>query len=884
MHGHATLERELSVMDTPLPTLTPIDALDAASQCFGIFVDSATSLGCERDQVFLLTCRGIEQQRQQQGSNATVSVAVMKVSNAAEDTDTLDLEAAAAFHASAIDPALGIALPLPTVTVPNGCDVDGDGGLHRFRADDHRGRYNYTSPTGGETTTHWVRCYRVVPGTTLEATDGPLEDSLLHEWGSTCARLGVALRSFVHPRAITRQTPWDVKNADTLLPLLPHVNEEDGLRDMCTDVLQTFQEEIKPRLGTLRHQAIHDDLNLANVMVVNETDDATGRPTGRRRIGGVIDFGDMSHTVLIADVATILTALGTAHVALGAIELLRMARIVIDGYQSICPLEEDEITVLADLWMVRAAAEVLITAQRESKGVCATERAERSAFERPLVEQQVRMLHELGSVGRASCLTTAMDPYAVPSSNSELISRRRQAIGYGSEPLSYLSISSPVVVDRATGCWIIDADGKRLLDCYNNVPCVGHAHPRVALAISRQARKANTNMRYLHPLAVSLAERLKAMLPSSLDTVFFVNSGSEANDLAWRMSVAWTTRDKPNTKPGALCTAHAYHGITEATVALSPETTAVAGYLPAHVERWQPHDAYRSLASSGECPSIVPYIDAITRLESKGHHLAMSILDGVMQSDGVLLLNPLDVQTLVKLTHEAGGLWCADEVQGGHGRTGTHMWSFERFGIEPDIVTMGKPMGNGHPVACVVARKEISEHFVRNEGVFFSTFGGNPVSCAAAHAVLDIIEDEGVLARTVKAGKALREECRRATANIECVGDVRGAGLANGIEIVTDRVSKHPDPNRAAWVKNGLRRRGVLVGCTGPNDCVLKVRPPLAFTVFEVPIFVAALVAALEDPMPTEPDRSTTSETSIRDAVALAAKQHHMHLTSLEVN
>jgi len=385
-------------------------------------------------------------------------------------------------------------------------------------------------------------------------------------------------------------------------------------------------------------------------------------------------------------------------------------------------------------------------------------------------------------------------------------------------------------------------------------------------------------MRYLHPLAVSLAERLKAMLPSSLDTVFFVNSGSEANDLAWRMSVAWTARDKPYTKPGALCTAHAYHGITEATVALSPETTAVAGYLPAHVERWQPHDAYRSLASSGECPSIVPYIDAITRLESKGHHLAMSILDGVMQSDGVLLLNPLDVQTLVKLTHEAGGLWCADEVQGGHGRTGTHMWSFERFGIEPDIVTMGKPMGNGHPVACVVARKEISEHFVRNEGVFFSTFGGNPVSCAAAHAVLDIIEDEGVLARTVKADKALREECRRATANIECVGDVRGVGLANGIEIVTDRVSKHPDPNRAAWVKNGLRRRGVLVGCTGPNDCVLKVRPPLAFTVFEVPIFVTTLVAALEDPMPTEPDRSTTSETSIRDAVALAAKQHHIRI------
>jgi acetylornithine/succinyldiaminopimelate/putrescine aminotransferase len=303
----------------------------------------------------------------------------------------------------------------------------------------------------------------------------------------------------------------------------------------------------------------------------------------------------------------------------------------------------------------------------------------------------------------------------------------------------------------------------------------------VVQAIARQARKANTNLRYLHPLAVSLAERLKASLPAHLDTVFFVNSGSEANDLAWRMSVAWTARARPTSTPGALCTAHAYHGISEATVALSPETAASAGHLPAHVERWAPPDAYRSPPSlSNPCPSIGAFSAAIARLEAKGRRLAMSILDGVMQSDGVLQLEPADVQALVTLTHRAGGLWCADEVQGGHGRIGTHMWSFERFGIAPDIVTMGKPMGNGHPVAAVVVRREIAEHFVKKEGVFFSTFGGNPVSCAAAHAVLDVLEDEGVLARTVMAGEALRAQCRRAPADIDCVGDVRGVGLANG--------------------------------------------------------------------------------------------------------
>ena len=833
---------ETSVMDTPLPTLRPENAVEAAAKLFGVFADEARSLGCERDQVFWLT-------------RLKVPLAVMKVSNAAEDPEILDLEAAAAFHAMEFDPTLAIALPHRV--------LDGDG---------HRGQYHHDGKL------HWIRCYDVVPGVTLEATDGPLDDTLLREWGGMCARLGVALRGFTHPRA-TRKTMWDVQHAATLLPpFLPHVSAEKGLRAVCADVLRAFEEEVRPRLATLRHQVIHGDLNLNNVMVLSKdssggTMDASGLL--RRQISGIIDFGDMSFTVLAADIATMLTALGTAHVARGAHDLLRMARVLVDGYQQVCPLEEEELLVLADLWMARCCAEVLITSQREGNGVCAVERAERSAAERPLIETQLRILHALGREGRAACLTTAMDPAAMPSSTSELILRRQAAIGHGSEPLSYLSISAPVVVVRATGCWVVDAAGTTLLDCYNNVPSVGHAHPRVAQAIARQARKANTNLRYLHPLAVSLAERLKASLPAHLDTVFFVNSGSEANDLAWRMSVAWTARARPTTTPGALCTAHAYHGISEATVALSPETTSSAGHLPAHVERWAPPDAYRSPPGlSSSCPSVGAFSAAIARLEAKGCRLAMSILDGVMQSDGVLQLEPADVQALVMLTQRAGGLWCADEVQGGHGRIGTHMWSFERFGIAPDIVTMGKPMGNGHPVAAVVVRREVAEHFVKKEGVFFSTFGGNPVSCAAAHAVLDVLEDEGVLARTVKAGEALRAQCRRATADIDCVGDVRGVGLANGIELVTDRASKRPDPSRAAWVKNGLRRRGVLVGCTGPHDNVLKIRPPLAFTAAEVPTFVAALVAALNDPMPARPDKSTASETSIRDAVALAARQH----------
>ena len=202
------------------------------------------------------------------------------------------------------------------------------------------------------------------------------------------------------------------------------------------------------------------------------------------------------------------------------------------------------------------------------------------------------------------------------------------------------------------------------------------------------------------------------------------------------------------------------------------------------------------------------------------------------------------MQALVAMTHAAGGLWIADEVQGGHGRTGDAMWSFQRFGIEPDFVTLGKPMGNGHPVAAVITRRELAEQFAE-QTVFFSTFGGNQVSVAAAHAVLDVLRDERVLPRVQVAGEALRSAVREATADDDRVGDVRGMGLANAIEIVTDRASTTPDAAMAAAVKDGLRQRGVLVGTTGPHRNILKVRPPLAFTDREVPVFVDALSATL---------------------------------------
>ena len=399
------------------------------------------------------------------------------------------------------------------------------------------------------------------------------------------------------------------------------------------------------------------------------------------------------------------------------------------------------------------------------------------------------------------------------------------------EPLSY---AEPIEMASASGVWMTGTDGRRYLDMYNNVVCVGHAHPRVTAAVGRQWRALNTNLRYLHSSAVELAERLVATCPPGLDTVLFVNSGSEANDLAWRLA-CWHTGNA-----GGLCTAFAYHGITAAMADFSPEVLPDA-QTPAHVQTWTPPDSYRGLHQDA-----AGFAAALDRLASDGFAPAAAIFDGVLQSDGIYDLETSYVRELVRLTHEAGGLWIADEVQGGHGRTGEAMWSFQRFGIVPDFVTLGKPMGNGQPVGAVITRRDLLERFARDT-VFFSTFAGNQVSMAAAHAVLDVLADERVLPRTQTAGAALRAAVRAATSRFGCVGDVRGVGLANAIEIVTDPSSGRPDRSAAAAIREALRHRGVLVGTTGRAGNVLKVRPPLAFTEELVPAFTAALTASLED-------------------------------------
>jgi 4-aminobutyrate aminotransferase-like enzyme len=374
-------------------------------------------------------------------------------------------------------------------------------------------------------------------------------------------------------------------------------------------------------------------------------------------------------------------------------------------------------------------------------------------------------------------------------------------------------------VAYAEGVWIHEPDGRRLLDAYNNVPVVGHCHPRVTEAVVRQTRLAATNARYLAAPLVELAERLLATFPpeAALDTVLLVNSGSEANDLAWRIAAGITGHD------GALVTENAYHGVTEATTALSPEDWP-AEAAPARVARIPPPGGGAELGMALD--------SALSELDGG---LAATFLDGALTSDGIRTPDASELQLLVERTHAAGGLYVADEVQAGHGRLGgPSLWSFAAHGIAPDVVTLGKPMGNGYPVAAVVTRRELAERFPY-AGRTFSTFGGNPVAAGAALAVLDVLEDERLPQRAAAVGERLRAEIERL--GKPDVVEVRGSGLLAGVQL--------PGNGLAARVANELREQGILAGLTGKHDDVLKIRPPLVFTDEHADLLVTELERVL---------------------------------------
>jgi 4-aminobutyrate aminotransferase-like enzyme len=403
-----------------------------------------------------------------------------------------------------------------------------------------------------------------------------------------------------------------------------------------------------------------------------------------------------------------------------------------------------------------------------------------------------------------------------------LLERRYRVMGRHS-PLFY---ERPLHLVRGEGVWVFDADGKRYLDAYNNVPHVGHCHPHVVEALHRQASTLNTHTRYLDETVVNYAEKLLATFDSSLANAMFVCTGSEANELALRMARECTGNQ------GIISTAFAYHGNTAAVSQISTLFTPPEKRGP-FVRAIPVFDPYRDRnGRSDEALSDAYAADvshAIEDFESQGVKLAGMLICTAFSSEGLPMVPAGYLRKTAKIVHEAGGLLIADEVQGGFGRFGTHMWGHAALGAIPDLVTMGKPMGNGHPLAGVVARADLVETFA-GRNMYFNTFGGNPVSAAVGMAVLEVIEREQLLANARSVGGYVMEQLRSLQNKHSLIGDVRGNGMFFAVEMVTDRKTKAPAAAPTKRIINAMRDRGVLISRIGMGDNILKIRPPMPFT------------------------------------------------------
>jgi 4-aminobutyrate aminotransferase-like enzyme len=394
---------------------------------------------------------------------------------------------------------------------------------------------------------------------------------------------------------------------------------------------------------------------------------------------------------------------------------------------------------------------------------------------------------------------------------SNLLAARTQHLG----PSLSLSYQRPLHITRGWRQRLFDSGGHGYLDCVNNVAHVGHCHPRVVEAAAAQSRELNTNTRYLHEHLVEYIERLTATLPSPLSVVYLVCSGSEANELALRLARAHTGGDQ------VIVVDAAYHGNSNALIDLSPYKFNGPGGRgkPAHVHVVPKPDLYRGTDYAGTVAAAARQADG----------LAAFFCESALSCAGQIIMPPGYLREAFAAVREAGGVCVADEVQTGFGRAGSHFWMFGTQGVVPDIVTLGKPIGNGHPMGAVITTPEIASSFA-NGMEYFNTFGGNPVSCAVGLAVLDVIRDEGLQENARATGEYLLAGLKDLASRHAIIGDARGQGLFLGIELVRDRETKEPADREAAAVVEAMKDRGILLSTDGPFHNVIKIKPPMVFS------------------------------------------------------
>ena len=758
-------------IDPGIPSLSPSTVEGLVARHFGRTLRVDASLPSYCDQNFRLRVEGGEE----------AEYLLCKISNRGVGREALEAQNAALRHLEQrnIDFLAPRILP------------DLDGGF-LVRAETEQGPFD-------------IRLLSWVPGPLLSEQE-PLSESLLISLGDLVARSTSAFQGFTHP-GVSRDLIWDPQQLSRVWDLLPAV-EESSRRRLLESFLLELETGVAPRLGSLRRSVVHGDSNPLNV-VTRETEDGL-------EACGLIDFGDLMDTVTIGDLA-----IAAGYAMLDQDDPVAAACRVVEGYHRRVPLSAEEIEVAGGLMVARMVTSVAMAAKSkrerdDAEYVTTTEASTIALLERlagiPAAEITDRI--------RAVCDGSDVAASAGLDRETALDARARH-VG----PNLSLSYSEPLQIVRGSMQYLYDRDGRAYLDLVNNVCHVGHCNPRVVAAAQEQMARLNTNTRYLYDQLAHYTERLAGTLPESLEVCYLVCTGSEANDLALRLARAYSGN------PDVICIDGAYHGHTSALIEISPYKFSGPGGrgLAGHVHMVPMPDGYRGLYRQGDPDWSGLYVEHVAEAAAacrRSNGLAAFFAEAFLGCGGQLELPEGYLEGAFRAVREAGGVCVADEVQIGFGRVGDSFWGFETQGVVPDIVTLGKPIGNGHPMAAVVTTREIAEAF-DNGMEYFNTFGGNPVSCAVGLAVLDVIEDEGLQERARVLGERFKAGLQELATRYELIGEVRGRGLFLGAELVRDREILEPAAPEAKVVVEAMKNRGILLSIDGPLHNVLKIKPPM---------------------------------------------------------
>jgi ethanolamine-phosphate phospho-lyase len=633
--------------------------------------------------------------------------------------------------------------------------------------------------------------------------------------GSFLARLDLKLQGFNSYILKARKWEWDLQylylNKKYISDIL---NAHD--RNVVRYFFQQFEEIVVPVLPELRKQTTYNDANEWNVLVNNEN------------VSGLIDFGDMAHTPLINELAIAIT-----YACYDKENPLEWAIPIIKSYNKTLPLEEKELKILYYLIAGRLCTSVCNSAHSKKTNPDNTYATGSEKF----AWSTLYKLLATSPIGAENMFRKAAGmsiPRTTPE--TEEIKRRHKHIS----PILSLSYSRPIFMVRAAFQYMYDGYGNAILDAYNNIPHVGHSHPKVVEAGQQQMAQLNTNTRYLYDLLPRYSEKLLSKFPKSLNKVYFVNSGSAASDLALRMVHSHTKRKK------LMVMEHGYHGNTQMGIDVSDYkfNNAKGAGKKEHILKTPIPDTYNGKYKEKNAGSLYAK-EAIEQISNSVEPIAAFISEPIVGCGGQVPLADGYLKEVYPAIRERGGVCISDEVQTGFGRLGDHFWGYEAQEVIPDIVILGKPMANGHPMGAVVTTDEIASSF--NEGVeFFSSFGGNPVSCAIALSVLEVIEEEKLQKNAKEVGDHYKSLLLALKKEHKCIGDVRGSGLFLGIEIIDEKTQK-TNRKLAHRIKNELRNKNILISTDGPHDSVLKTKPPLCFTKENAETVVSAIDSILKN-------------------------------------